>query len=210
MAPAAGGAKPKRKRQRRRRDVSDSSSSSSSDSEEEVAPPPKLPTPSASSSASSSEASSSSSDESSEDERAKRKGKGKGPAQQPNGPGSTPSADAARRPYPARSPSPPIFDPANLPLGQSPFPFLKALAPGPILQGKVPGDEGFAGTSTEGGETVDETARAREDKFGEWWRARLVTEFETELGGLAAVCFFFHLYIATLSDFDFALQRSLA
>lgn len=57
----------------------------------------------------------------------------------------------------------------------------------------MPGDEGY----TEGnGQTEDKVSevsekvqleRAREQRFGEWWRARLVSEFEGDLGGLAAV-----------------------
>lgn len=59
----------------------------------------------------------------------------------------------------------------------------------------MPGDEGY----TEGnGQTEDkdkvsevsekvQSERAREERFGEWWRARLVSEFEGDLGGLAAV-----------------------
>lgn len=59
----------------------------------------------------------------------------------------------------------------------------------------MPGDEGY----TEGnGQTEDKVSevsekvqleRAREQRFGEWWRARLVSEFEGDLGGLAAVSF---------------------
>lgn len=189
MAPQANAGKPKRKRVRKRRDVSSGSSSSSSSDSEVEAPvlPPKLPTPSASSS--SSEASSSSSEESSDDGRGRRRGKGKAAASTPNGTAANAAAASkasARRPYPSRSPSPATFNPANLPLGQTPFPLLKDLADGPILNGFVPGDAGFAGVGA-GAEVEGAEEKAREEKFGEWWRARLVSEFETELGGLAAV-----------------------
>ncbi|KAL8286553.1 hypothetical protein RQP46_004570 [Phenoliferia psychrophenolica] len=190
MAPPATG-KPKRKRQRKRRDVSSSPSGSSSDdsSEDEApAPPPKLPTPAASDSDSSSDASSSSSDESSDDGRGRRRGRGGAAAAAggANGAGADSAAATARRPYPSRSPSPAAFNPANLPLGQSAFPMLKELGDGPILMGLVPGDEGFEGTAKGAGGAKEEEEKAREDKFGAWWRARLVSEFETELGGLAA------------------------
>lgn len=60
------------------------------------------------------------------------------------------------------------------------------------MMGLVPGDvkEGA------GGEKAAEE-KAREAKFGEWWRARLVSEFETELGGLAAVRLITSLYTAS-------------
>ncbi|KAK4704046.1 ribosome assembly protein 3, partial [Phenoliferia sp. Uapishka_3] len=192
MAPPATG-KPKRKRQRKRRDVSSSpSGSSSSDSSSEDETPalkPKLPTPSASSSSdSSSDASSSSSDESSDDGRGRRKGRGGNASANPGAAGGTEAATASsRRPYPSRSPSPPgAFNPANLPLGQSAFPMLKELGDGAILMGLVPGDDGFEGTGKGAGGVKEEEEKAREEKFGAWWRARLVSEFETELGGLAA------------------------
>lgn len=60
----------------------------------------------------------------------------------------------------------------------------------------MPGDEGYqAGEdqTEEEKETLTQLVqdkltreRAREHKFGEWWRARLVNEFERDLGGLAA------------------------
>jgi hypothetical protein len=63
------------------------------------------------------------------------------------------------------------------------------------LSGAVPGDEGYEaegeeegeGAKKEGAPSKEEEQRAKEDKFGEWWRARLVSEFEGDLGGLAAV-----------------------
>jgi hypothetical protein len=36
-------------------------------------------------------------------------------------------------------------------------------------------------------EMSETPATTRADRFGEWWRARLVSEFEKDLGGLAAV-----------------------
>lgn len=58
----------------------------------------------------------------------------------------------------------------------------------------MPGDDGYEaegeeedeGAKKEGSPSKEEEQRAREDKFGEWWRARLVSEFEGDLGGLAA------------------------
>lgn len=107
----------------------------------------------------------------------------------------------ARRPYPSRSPSPITFNPANVPLGLDPFPSLRALVPGAqILVGHVPGDAGFVEGSVEKGKEVEldlarvELEREKEERFGEWWRARLVSEFEKELGGLAAVRFSFLIF----------------
>ncbi|GAA5967280.1 hypothetical protein JCM21900_002996 [Sporobolomyces salmonicolor] len=212
MAPSTHAAsKPKRKRQRRRRQQSDSSSdssSSSSDSEEEAPPPPaKLPTPSASSDSSASDSSSdSSSSESdlSDDGRGRRRGRGRRKAagdggaatstqpQASTSQGAAPAADA-RRPYPSRSPSPAgRYDPTHVPLGSSLFPLLKPLADGPILQGFVPGDLGYGQAEGQPAEEVVhdgekvQREKAREERFGEWWRARLVSEFEGDLGGLAA------------------------
>jgi len=104
-----------------------------------------------------------------------------------------------RRPYPSRSPSPQRIDPSHVPLGSSLFPLLKPQTDGQaILQGQVPGDEGYkAGEQeqteeekTKASEVAQEKLQrehAREQRFGEWWRARLVSEFEGDLGGLAAV-----------------------
>ncbi|GAA5910938.1 hypothetical protein JCM8208_006692 [Rhodotorula glutinis] len=115
-------------------------------------------------------------------------------------PGSAPHAAAAqaRRPYPERSPSPSMLaraDPsAFVPLGTSLFPLLDKRVPktaaatgeedgaeagaGRVLDGLVEGDEA--------GAEAQEDGKKREDRFGEWWRARLVSEFEGDLGGLAA------------------------
>ncbi|GAA5888641.1 hypothetical protein JCM5296_001099 [Sporobolomyces johnsonii] len=211
MAPSTSAAsKPKRKRQRRRRQQSDSSSdssSSSSDSEEEAPPPPaKLPTPSASSDSSESDSSSdSSSSESdlSDDGRGRRRGRGRRKAgdggaatsTQPQASTSQVAAPAtdARRPYPSRSPSPAgRYDPAHVPLGSSLFPLLKPLDDGPILRGFVPGDQGYGQAEGQAAEEAIQDSdkvqreKAREERFGEWWRARLVSEFEGDLGGLAA------------------------
>lgn len=205
-----------RKRQRKRQaSVSSASSSgSSSSSEEEQIQPTKtvLPLARVDASSSSSEASSSSSDESSEeDEKTKRRGRNA--RINPNSASGKAIAAAAlttaestttqRRPYPSRSPSPAAFNPANVPLGANPFPLLRQLKQGPILAGFVPGDEGFVApivgntvgamdkgksVEKEGRDAAREDAsRAKEAQFGEWWRARLVSEFEKELGGLAAV-----------------------
>lgn len=105
-----------------------------------------------------------------------------------------------RRPYPSRSPSPQPqrIDPSHVPLGSSLFPLLKPQTDGQaILQGQVPGDEGYKAGEQE--QTEEEKTKAseiaqeklqrehaREQRFGEWWRARLVSEFEGDLGGLAA------------------------
>lgn len=205
-----------RKRQRKRQasvsSVSSSGSSSSSE-EEQIQAPTKIIIPAnADASSSSSEASSSSSDESSsEDEKTKRRGRnarinpnsvqGKAIAAAAATANAEPTT-TQRRPYPSRSPSPAAFNPANIPLGANPFPLLRQLKQGPILAGFVPGDEGFvvpiAGSNSvvdkgkaveqEGRDKVrEEESRAKEAQFGEWWRARLVSEFEKELGGLAAV-----------------------
>ncbi|GAA5934869.1 hypothetical protein JCM3775_001661 [Rhodotorula graminis] len=121
-------------------------------------------------------------------------------------PGSAPHAAAAqaRRPYPERSPSPSMLaraDPsAFVPLGTSLFPLLDKRVPkaaatttaageedgaeagsGRVLEGLVEGDEAVAD-----GQAKEEDGKKREDRFGEWWRARLVSEFEGDLGGLAA------------------------
>lgn len=103
-----------------------------------------------------------------------------------------------KRPYPSRSPSPQRIDPAHVPLGSSLFPLLKPQTDGQaILQGQVPGDEGYKAGEEEEKKTLEvaeeklQRERAREQRFGEWWRARLVSEFEGDLGGLAAVrCLF--------------------
>ncbi|KAM0754889.1 hypothetical protein T439DRAFT_321949 [Meredithblackwellia eburnea MCA 4105] len=204
MAPAATAGKPKRKRVRRRRQLSSDESSSSSDDdssseEEQQQPPPKKEESSEDESSSEESSSSSSSDESSSDEELRgrrRRGQGGKPNTGLNGdePSTSKATEPRRRPYPSRSPSPQqqrVYNPANLPLGQSPFPLLRSLGDGPILPGLVPGDEGFVsglGTSKRE-EEVDpkreEEENAREERFGAWWRARLVSEFENELGTLA-------------------------
>jgi hypothetical protein len=70
---------------------------------------------------------------------------------------------------------------------------LRAVPDGPILGGLVPGDAGYEGEGevegASGGGEKQEENKAKEDKFGEWWRARLVSEFESDLGGLAVVSF---------------------
>lgn len=209
--------KRKRQRNKRQAASSGSSSSSSDSSSEEenvVVAPVKLPTPDASSS--SSEASSSSSEDSSSEEegrgrgrRGGRSGKGRAEINTLNMNGMTgitsttttnTPASTARRPYPSRSPSPAAFNPANIPLGLAQFPLLKSLKSGPILADSVPGDAGFVDSSSSrtilGSVTTDmdeitrkkqQEATIKEAKFGDWWRARLVSEFEKELGGLAAV-----------------------
>ena len=210
---------PRKRQRKRQASVSSSSSeaSSSSDEEEQVLPPSKIPTPQANAdaSSSSSEASSSSSEDSSEeDEKTKRRGRnarinpnsvqGKAAALSASTTSATPAANQ-RRPYPSRSPSPVAFNPANIPLGANPFPLLRALKAGPILSGFVPGDQDFIAPivgsslgSLDKGKAVEkegmaklsqEASLAKEAQFGEWWRARLVSEFEKELGGLAAVRF---------------------
>ncbi|GAA5831406.1 hypothetical protein JCM3766R1_001740 [Sporobolomyces carnicolor] len=226
MAPATtANGKPKRKRQRRRRQQSDSSSdssssSSSSDSDsssEDEQPVKPAPVASNTASDSSSDDSSSSSDSSSSESDlsdfdmagGRRRGRGRrGKAaaqqqQQQNGEGQAqagPAANAAaelRRPYPERSPSPQRIDPAHVPLGSSLFPLLRPQTDGQaILQGQVPGDEGYKAGEELNEEEKNKTLavsedklereRAREQRFGEWWRARLVGEFEADLGGLAA------------------------
>lgn len=240
MAPATtANGKPKRKRQRRRRQQSDSSSdssssSSSSDSDsssEDEQPVKPAPVASNTASDSSSDDSSSSSDSSSSESDlsdfdmagGRRRGRGRrGKAaaqqqQQQNGEGQAqagPAANAAaelRRPYPERSPSPQRIDPAHVPLGSSLFPLLRPQTDGQaILQGQVPGDEGYKAGEELNEEEKNKTLavsedklereRAREQRFGEWWRARLVGEFEADLGGLAAV--------NCASRFRFPLGRS--
>lgn len=203
MAPSAtlptnaSSSKPKRKRQRKRKEVASSSSSSSSssdDSEDEDEATKVQPVALPQASSSSSEASSSSEDEGSEDERTKRRGRipnGKTGINSNNGTSSIPST-VNRRPYPSRSPSPQIADPANLPLGQSPFPLLKSLDDGAILPGFIVGDVGVEGEANEADRNAED--KVNESKFGEWWRARLVSEFETDLGGLAVVSFVVFVY----------------
>ncbi|GAA5882685.1 hypothetical protein JCM3774_002812 [Rhodotorula dairenensis] len=68
-----------------------------------------------------------------------------------------------------------------------------ASAPGPdaqILEGLVPGDAEAEEKDARGEEAVAaaavEATRKRQDRFGDWWRARLVSEFEGDLGKLAA------------------------
>lgn len=194
MAPTNTNTKPKRKRQRKKREVSSASSGSSSSSsseDDEVAPLPVLPPTLAPSdhSDSSSSASSSSSDESSQDDRAKRRTRG---AELAHGKNAAAGSAASvlmggKRTYPSRSPSPAILDPANVPLGHSPFPLLRSLKAGPVLLGVVPADREAATPVSGDEQELSQGELGREAKFGAWWRARLVQEFEGELGGLAAV-----------------------
>ncbi|GAA5977389.1 hypothetical protein JCM5350_002449 [Sporobolomyces pararoseus] len=222
---ANGKPKRKRQRRRRQQqsdsssDSSSSSSSSDSDSssdDEQPVKPVQAPTRTASDS--SSDDSSSSSDSSSSDSDlseidmtgGRRRGRGRrNKAAQPQQDGQqttqTGTAGAAagagaadlRRPYPSRSPSPQRIDPSHLPLGSSLFPLLKPQPDGQaILQGQVPGDEGYKAGEEQSAEEKQkisqiaeeklEGERAREARFGEWWRSRLVSEFEGDLGGLAA------------------------
>ncbi|GAA5950476.1 hypothetical protein JCM3765_004561 [Sporobolomyces pararoseus] len=218
--------KPKRKRQRRRRQQqsdsssdSSSSSSSSSDSDsssEDEQPLKTVQPPTRTSSDSSSDDSSSSSDSSSSESDlseidmtgGRRRGRGrrnKAVQQQQDGQQATQAGATGagsgraelRRPYASRSPSPQRVDPSHVPLGSSLFPLLKPQPDGQaILQGQVPGDEGYkAGEehTEEEKQQLSQVAeeklqreRAREARFGEWWRSRLVSEFEGDLGGLAA------------------------
>ncbi|KWU43354.1 hypothetical protein RHOSPDRAFT_26393 [Rhodotorula sp. JG-1b] len=60
---------------------------------------------------------------------------------------------------------------------------------GQILEGLVAGDADAAqqkDTQQEQDAAVVEATRKRQDRFGDWWRARLVSEFEGDLGKLAA------------------------
>lgn len=52
-----------------------------------------------------------------------------------------------------------------------------------ILEGLVEGDAGEQAAEA----TLAEDTQKRQDRFGDWWRARLVSEFEGDLGKLAAV-----------------------
>ncbi|GAA5913236.1 uncharacterized protein JCM6883_005293 [Sporobolomyces salmoneus] len=203
-------------------DSSSSSSSSESESssldDEEPAKPTTVPTKAGSDSSSSDDSSSSSDSSSSESDLSdfdmtgggRRRGRGrrnKAAAQQKqqqqqqqqgNVQAGTVTEKTAtmtelKRPYPSRSPSPQRIDPAHVPLGSSLFPLLKPQTDGQaILQGQVPGDEGYKAGEEEEKKTLEvaeeklQRERAREQRFGEWWRARLVSEFEGDLGGLAA------------------------
>ncbi|BGO96978.1 hypothetical protein NBRC10513v2_002535 [Rhodotorula toruloides] len=101
-------------------------------------------------------------------------------------------ASEARRPYPERSPSPSMLaraDPSSfVPLGRSLFPLLQARVDkqkeegAKLLDGLVEGDEGNDADA----EDDEEEGKKREDRFGDWWRVRLVSEFEGDLGSLAA------------------------
>ncbi|GAA5934160.1 uncharacterized protein JCM15063_000574 [Sporobolomyces koalae] len=194
---------------------SSSSDSDSSSEDEQPVQPVKAPSPAVAASSSSDDSSSSSDSSSSDSDMSdldmaggRRRGRGRrGRAQQQQSEGqsaataaggasATTSAAELRRPYPSRSPSPQRIDPAHVPLGSSLFPLLQPATDGqPILQGQVPGDVGFAGETRTEEENVAEPPivsetvqreREREQRFGEWWRARLVSEFEGDLGGLAA------------------------
>jgi len=191
MAPAstAADSKPKRKRQRKRKAASSDESSSSSDdsSSEDDAPTPaaapSAPSPPSEQDDSSSSDSSSSDSDSEPELRGRRRGR-KVAAKQAEQAAAGEAAGAAAgpasyaRPYPARSPSPEGLVPNNVPLGQGAFPALRALAKGAILDGQPTGEQAVEGTEEE---------QAREVQFGEWWRARLVSEFEKDLAPLAAV-----------------------
>lgn len=62
-----------------------------------------------------------------------------------------------------------------------------------FLDGQLPGDEGYEAGDEDKSKVEDSKdadgagSTNRTDRFGEWWRARLVSEFEKDLGGLAAV-----------------------
>ena len=60
-----------------------------------------------------------------------------------------------------------------------------------ILEGLVAGDADAAQMkdAQQEQDAAGEATRKRQDRFGDWWRARLVSEFEGDLGKLAAVRF---------------------
>lgn len=63
-----------------------------------------------------------------------------------------------------------------------------------ILEGLVAGDADAAQMkdAQQEQDAAVEATRKRQGRFGDWWRARLVSEFEGDLGKLAAVRPFFH------------------
>lgn len=82
-----------------------------------------------------------------------------------------------------------------------------------ILEGLVAGDADAAQQkdAQQEQDAAVEATRKRQDRFGDWWRARLVSEFEGDLGKLAAVRpFSLHCHARLPSLTKCAHSRSLS